>query len=104
VNCSEDDADITAVVLGLLRPEPVSAAVRRAVRDTLNLHALRARGVERARDLVRQGLKKRDQQIAKLQARVVKLENERQMRRQMLRKAASDLHTLGDEEREDVDG
>ncbi|AEO70071.1 uncharacterized protein THITE_2120979 [Thermothielavioides terrestris NRRL 8126] len=99
---SEDDAEITTAVLGLLKAESVSAPVRRAVRETLNLHALRCRGVERGRDVLREGLKKKDQLIAELQARVAKLEGERQTRRELLRRAASNLEeALSQESRDD---
>lgn len=90
----EADAEVTVAVLGLLRGEQVQAHVRRAVRETLNLHALKVRGLERARDLLREAVKSRDRKIAELQARVVKLENERLAERERLKKAASDLQAL----------
>ncbi|KAK4042421.1 hypothetical protein C8A01DRAFT_33492 [Parachaetomium inaequale] len=89
--CSPDDADITLAVLGLLKAEPVSTPVRRALRETLNLHALRARGVERGRDVLREGLKTRDRKIAELQARVVRLENGRSLSQEVLRGALEAL-------------
>lgn len=98
---SDDDAEITIAVLGLLKAEPVSTPVRRALRETLNLHALKARGVERGRDVLREGLKTRDQRIADLQARVVKLEDERRARKVALKKAASDLQAWSQEDGED---
>lgn len=90
----EDDAEITVAVMGLLRGETIMMPVRRAIRDTLNLHALKARGVERGRDLLREALKARDQKIAELQSRVVKLENERLAKRERLKQATSDLQAL----------
>ncbi|KAK4251256.1 hypothetical protein C7999DRAFT_28288 [Corynascus novoguineensis] len=96
---SNGDAEITTMVLSLLPPEnegrPVSAAVRERLRETLNTHARRARGVERARDTLRQALRARDEAVAALQARVAVLENERRMRREVLR---SDLLALSQEE------
>ncbi|KAL2144775.1 hypothetical protein VTI28DRAFT_8537 [Corynascus sepedonium] len=96
---SNGDAEITIMVLSLLHPEnegrPVSAAVRERLRETLNTHARRARGVERARDTLGQALRERDEAVAALQARVAVLENERRMRREVLR---SDLLALSQEE------
>lgn len=99
--CSEDDAEITIAVLGLLKAEPVSTAVRRALRETLNLHALRARGVERGRDALREGLRARDQKIADLQARVARLEGERRAMKQAWKKAASDFQAWSQEDGEE---
>ena len=94
----EDDAEITAAVLGLLSAEPVSPAVRRAVRETLNLHALRGRGVERARDVLREGGKTKDRRIGELQARVNELEGRWRERRERLREVAGGLEKLSQEE------
>ncbi len=94
----EDDAEITAAVLGLLQAEPVSAAVRRAVRETLNLHALRGRGVERARDVLREGCKMKDRRIAELQARVSELEGRSREKMERLREFAGGLERLSQEE------
>ncbi|KAL2023458.1 hypothetical protein VTK56DRAFT_2454 [Thermocarpiscus australiensis] len=97
----EDDAEVTVAVMGMLKTQPVQEPVRRAVRETLNLFALRARGVERSRDLLREALTRRDQRIAELQARVVTLENERRAKKEMVRKALSDLEALYQEGGED---
>ncbi|AEO53167.1 hypothetical protein MYCTH_2050335, partial [Thermothelomyces thermophilus ATCC 42464] len=94
-NSHEGDAEITTTVLSLLRAEPVSAAARRAVREELNRHARRARGVEQARDSLRQTLRARETALAELRARVAQLENERRMRREVLR---SDLLALSQED------
>lgn len=93
----DDDADITTAVLGLLSAEPVSAPVRHAVRETLNLHATRTRGVERGRDMLRDTLGAKNRRIAELQARVDKLESDRRMPLDVLKKAATDLLTLYEE-------
>ena len=97
-HCDEDDAEITAAVLGLLQAEPVSAAVRRAVRETLNMHALRGRGVERARDVLREGGRTKDRRIGELQARVGELEGRWRERRERLREVAGGLERLSQEE------
>jgi hypothetical protein len=87
----DDDADITKEVLDLLKGQPVSGAVRQAVRERLNRHARVVQGVERGRDATREKLKSSKGQIAELQERVVELENERRMRRALLR---NDLEAL----------
>ncbi|KAK4097529.1 hypothetical protein N658DRAFT_569275 [Parathielavia hyrcaniae] len=89
-----DDADITKAVLDLLKAQPVSAAARQAVRERLNKHALVVRGLETGRNDVREKLKASKLKIAELQARVVDLENERRMRRAVLR---HDLEALSQE-------
>ncbi|KAK4129309.1 hypothetical protein N657DRAFT_639900 [Parathielavia appendiculata] len=90
----DDDADITKAVLDLLKAQPVSAAARQAVRERLNRHALIVSGLERGRNDVRDKLKSSKLKIAELQARVVELERERQMRRAVLR---NDLEALSEE-------
>jgi hypothetical protein len=87
----EGDAEITKEVLDLLRAQPVSGAVRQAVRERLNRHARVVQGVERGRNETREKLKSSKGQIAELQERVVELENERRMRRALLR---NDLEAL----------
>ena len=70
-----DDYAVTAQVLALLDGAALGPGVRAAVRETLNRHALRVRGVERGRDMVRSALAKKDARIAQLQDRVAALEN-----------------------------
>ncbi|KAJ9157728.1 hypothetical protein NKR23_g528 [Pleurostoma richardsiae] len=93
-----DDYDITEEVLGILAGEPVSEPARRAVREALNRHALRARGVARGRDIARAGLETRDSRIAELQARVTALENSRRVDRERLRELSSGLARLSRED------
>jgi predicted RNase H-like nuclease (RuvC/YqgF family) len=84
-------------VRGLFKGEPIPETVWRDVRKALNLHVDKGRGVERARDMLREKVKFQDQTIAELekknaelQSRVVELENEREM----LKRAASDFQAL----------
>ncbi|KAK4156870.1 hypothetical protein C8A00DRAFT_40671 [Chaetomidium leptoderma] len=91
-------ADLTTAILDLLKTQPVSGATRTAVREALALHARRVRGVERARDVLREGQRMRDRRIGMLQARVLALENERRARTVLLKKAASDLEALSQQE------
>jgi hypothetical protein len=90
------DADITNAVLGLLEAEAVSGTMRLVVRNTLNLHAARAHGVEAERNMLRESVRMKDQKIADLQTRLVELD--RRNRVEVLRQAADDLEVLYDKD------
>lgn len=66
----DGDYEITAQVMSLLAGQPIAESARAAIRDTLNKHALRERGVEIGRDLARTGLQSREAKIAELEAQV----------------------------------
>lgn len=91
---TKPDAAITAEILAVLAKQPISAAAREEVRSRLNLHALKAEGVLRARDSARQALKARNGRVAELQEQLAGLERVQQARMELLQRAASDWETL----------
>jgi hypothetical protein len=85
-----DDYPITEEVMALLGGVPMlDDDVMQSVRRRLNNYALRMKGVERGRDMVRSAVQARDAKIAELQARVAQLEKERGADRERIRTLAS---------------
>ncbi|KAK3942199.1 hypothetical protein QBC46DRAFT_339896 [Diplogelasinospora grovesii] len=93
---ADEDYEITAEVLNLLEGQQVADSVRQVVQDRLNTFALRMRGVERGRDMVRTALKTRDAKVAELQARVQTLEDERRISKEKIKQFSSTLGALYD--------
>jgi len=85
-----EDYPITEEVMAVLAGVPMlNDNVTSAVRRTLNDYALRMKGVERGRDMVRTVVKAKDAKIAELQARVAHLEQQRTADRERIRTLAS---------------
>lgn len=85
-----DDYPITEEVMALLGGVPMmDEDVMNSVRRNLNTYALRMKGVERGRDMVRSLVQSKDARIAELQARVAQLEKERSADRERIRTLAS---------------
>lgn len=85
-----DDYPITEEVMALLGGVPMlDDEVTNTVRRTLNDYALRMKGVERGRDMVRTLVKGKDAKIAELQARVAHLEQQRIADRERIKTLAS---------------
>lgn len=63
-----EDYEITTQILRLLAGQMIPVPVRGAIRETLNTYALRARGVERGREMARTALQARNAKIADLQS------------------------------------
>lgn len=77
-----------------------SEAIQLSVKQALELHELRVRGLAMGRDAARAALAARDGKIAELQSRVVALENTRRMDRGRLRELSEGLIRLTQEEGE----
>ncbi|KAL3427638.1 hypothetical protein PVAG01_01147 [Phlyctema vagabunda] len=88
---AEENYEITDEVLDLLRPDRISERTTSAIREALNMFALQASGVSKARDLVRASLKAKDTQIATLQQRISTLEAEREVDKAFIRKCKGDI-------------
>ncbi|OIW35215.1 hypothetical protein CONLIGDRAFT_46261 [Coniochaeta ligniaria NRRL 30616] len=85
-----DDYPITEEIMALLGGVPtLDDDVAGSVRRKLNNYALRMKGVERGRDMVRSVMQERDARIAELQARVAQLEKERGADRERIKTLAS---------------
>lgn len=85
-----EDYPITEEVMALLGGVPMlDDDVTNSVRRTLNDHALRIKGIERGRDMVRTLVKGKDAKIAELQARVAHLEQQRIADRERIKTLAS---------------
>lgn len=85
-------------VMALLEGQP--DAIRHSVKQVVEKHELRVKGVARGRDAARTALGVRDAKIAELQSRVVALENSRKMDRGRLRELSEGLLSLTQEEGE----
>lgn len=72
------DCDVTADVMGLLRNQSIDPAVLSSVQDLLTTSARKAQGLLRSRDSARDALRKSNETISSLQARIVALENKEQ--------------------------
>lgn len=79
-----EDYDITQDVLGLLAGTSMTEGVRNGVRRALNRYALKLKGVERGRDVVRLTVKAKDLTIAQLQEQVAMLESEKRADRERI--------------------
>ncbi|KAK0735015.1 hypothetical protein B0T26DRAFT_690530 [Lasiosphaeria miniovina] len=90
----DEDYQITAQVLDLLKDEPVTEATRGKLRGHLNNYALQMRGMERGRDMTRAAIKARDAKVGELQARVNELENECRTKREKIRSLSSGIRAL----------
>lgn len=95
-----DYLKIADEVMALLAGQPVSEATRRSVRQAMERHEMRVKGVVMGRDAARGALEARDGRIAELQARVVALENARRFDRGRLRELSEGLMHLTQEEEE----
>lgn len=85
-----DDYPITEEVMALLGGVPMlDDDVTNTVRHTLNDYALRMKGIERGRDMVRTLVKGKDANIAELQGRVAQLEQQRTADRERIKTLAS---------------
>lgn len=85
-----DDYPITEEVMALLGGVPMmDEDIMNSVRRNLNTYALRMKGVERGRDMVRSLVQSKDARIAELQARLAQLEKERSADRERIRTLAS---------------
>jgi hypothetical protein len=85
-----DDYPITEEILALLGRVPMlDDDVMTNVRRKLNDYALRVKGIERGRDMVRTLVKGKDAKIAELQARVAQLEQQRTADRERIKTLAS---------------
>lgn len=79
-----DDYEITKEVMGLLSGTRMTDEVRTHVRRALNRHALKMKGVERGRELVRLTVKAKDLKIEQLQEQAKMMENERDADRERI--------------------
>ncbi|KAB5536423.1 hypothetical protein GE09DRAFT_1139826 [Coniochaeta sp. 2T2.1] len=92
--CGED-YPITEEVMALLGGEPMlDDDVANSVRRKLNEYALRMKGVESGRDMVRSIVKTKEARIAELQGRVAQLEKDRIADRERIKKLASMVSEL----------
>lgn len=89
---------IAEEIMALLEGQP--DALRHSVKQAVEKHELRVKGVARGRDAARAALGVRDARIAELQSRVVALENSRKMDRGRLRELSEGLLSLTQEEGE----
>jgi hypothetical protein len=79
-----DDYEITQEVMGLLSGTRMTDDVRSSVRRSLNRHALKLKGVERGREMVRLTVKAKDLKIEQLQEQVKMLESEKNADRERI--------------------
>ncbi|KAK8048907.1 px domain-containing protein [Apiospora phragmitis] len=87
--------NVTDTVMGLLKGQKsLSDEVRAEVRLALQKFEARAKGLERGRDASRQAGKKLEERIAKQQARIVDLENQRKMDAESRQKMRSGMMKL----------
>lgn len=71
--------DVTDQVMNLLHSHSLDSEVLTAVKNILTTSARKTKGVVLGRDSARAGLKAKDEKIAKLQERIVALENKEKM-------------------------
>ncbi|CAN8098850.1 unnamed protein product [Discula destructiva] len=95
-----DYPKIVDEAMALLVGQPVSEATRRSVRQALERHEMRVKGVAMGREVARAALEARQERIAELQARVVDLENARRFDRGRLKELSEGLLSLTQEEEE----
>ncbi|KAM0332439.1 hypothetical protein ACHAQA_002720 [Verticillium albo-atrum] len=88
------DTDLTEEVMTLLKDQHLAPALARALRDTLDRHAARARGTAMGRDAVRGQLKAKDERISQLQERVVAVENKNKAMRASITDMKAGLQNL----------
>lgn len=75
----DNSHDVTDEIMELLRGQGVDAGVLTSVQGVLATAARKTKGIERGRDLARTSLKAKDDKIARLQDRIVALENKEKM-------------------------
>ncbi|KAM0280738.1 hypothetical protein ACHAQH_003908 [Verticillium albo-atrum] len=88
------DVDLTQEVMTLLNDQHLPPVLARSLRDTLDRHAARARGLIMGRDAVRSQLRAKDERIAQLQERVVAVENKNKAMRASLTDMKAGLQNL----------
>ncbi|KAK7987698.1 hypothetical protein PG989_008013 [Apiospora arundinis] len=86
--------DVTDTIMGLLKGQSLSDQVRDEVRLALQKFESRAKGLERGRDASRQALTKLEERVAKQQARIVDLENQRRIDAETRQKMRSGMMKL----------
>lgn len=91
---ADGDYEVTAKVMNLLAGQPIAESVRAAVRDTLNNYALRARGVERGREMTRVALQARNATISELESQIANLREEKNSYKARIRQLGSSLGAL----------
>lgn len=74
-----DIGNVAQEVMGLLKGQKVDDQTLRQVKNALEKHVARAKGLERGRDASRQALKQQEGKIAHLQGRIADLENKRKL-------------------------
>lgn len=67
---AQGDLPMTTEIMALLKHDNISKRTEKRVRSHLNTYARQAAGIERARDMSRQTIQKRDMDIARLKAQV----------------------------------
>ncbi|EGY22768.1 uncharacterized protein VDAG_04206 [Verticillium dahliae VdLs.17] len=88
------DVEITEAVMALLRDQHLPPALTLSLRNTLDRHAARTRGLIKGRDAVRGQLKAKDERAAQLQERIVALENKNKAMRASLTDMKAGLQNL----------
>ena len=91
---SGEGYELTQRIMQLLQDTPVGEDSRREIRQLLDRHALRMRGVYTARDIVRTALKSKELSISHLQERIVALENERKADKERIRELGERVERL----------
>lgn len=93
------DYDLTEEVLGMLKDQPVDAETKTRLREVLNRHVLKSRGIVKGREISRETVKAKDTKIAELQEHISSLETEREMDRLVIRKLREDVASSGKKSR-----
>ncbi|KAI1143558.1 hypothetical protein F5Y05DRAFT_157481 [Hypoxylon sp. FL0543] len=86
--------DVTQEVMALLEGQKLDNQILRNVRNVLEKHAAKAKGLERGRDASREAVKKAEARVAALQQRVTDLENQRKLDSEARVKMRSELMKL----------
>ncbi|KAM7206914.1 hypothetical protein V8F33_000013 [Rhypophila sp. PSN 637] len=92
------DYEITAKVMALLAGQPIPETVRANVRNTLNSYALRARGVERGREMSRAALHARNARIGELQAQIASLQEKERVGKERIRQLTASFQALAEDD------
>ena len=95
----DEDHEFTKEIMHLLAQQDISSESRRILRHTINSYMLRMRGVKMSRDMNRDLVKKKDdeikskdQRIAELEIEVRRLKNEANAHREMIERTKRETH------------
>lgn len=86
--------------MALLEAQPISDAARQGLRQALERHEMRVRGVAMGRDVARNALAARDERIAQLQDKVVNLETRKRYDKIRLKEFTDGLMSMTQDEEE----